>query len=161
VPPKTSAGLLPYRWADDGSLLVFLVHPGGPLWQRKDAHAWSIAKGEYGPGEDPAQTADREFEEEIGVPAPGGPRLDLGTVRQSSGKVVQAWAVRADELTVPTVVSNEFEMEWPPKSGTMQSFPEVDRAEWMSIPDATTRLVAAQVTFLDRLARELAAKPAQ
>jgi predicted NUDIX family NTP pyrophosphohydrolase len=157
VPSKTSAGLLPYRWADDGSLQVFLVHPGGPIWKNKDAHAWSIAKGEYGPGEDPAETADREFEEEIGVQPPPGPRLDLGTVRQTSGKVVRAWAVRAETLSVAAVVSNEFEMEWPPKSGTMQSFPEVDRAEWMSIADATARLVTAQVAFLDRLARELAA----
>jgi predicted NUDIX family NTP pyrophosphohydrolase len=155
VPPKTSAGLLPYRVASDGSLSVFLVHPGGPFWKNKDEHAWSIAKGEYGPDEDPAETADREFEEELGVPAPGGPRLDLGTVRQSSGKQVQAWAVRAEELSVPTVVSNTFEMEWPPRSGTMATFPEVDRAEWMSIPEAERRLVAAQVAFLDRLALAL------
>jgi predicted NUDIX family NTP pyrophosphohydrolase len=156
VPPKTSAGLLPYQVASDGSLTVFLVHPGGPFWKNKDEHAWSIAKGEYGPEDDPAQTADREFVEEIGVPAPEGPRLDLGTVRQSNGKQVRAWAVRAEELSVPTVVSNTFEMEWPPKSGSMQSFPEVDRAEWMPIPEAERRLVIAQVAFLDRLALALA-----
>jgi predicted NUDIX family NTP pyrophosphohydrolase len=156
VPAKTSAGLLPYRVADDGALTVFLVHPGGPFWKNKDAHVWSIAKGEYEPGEDPASTAEREFEEEIGLPAPGGPRLDLGTVRQSSGKLVRAWAVRAEELSVTTVVSNEFVMEWPPKSGTMQSFPEVDRAEWMSLTVAEPRLVVAQVAFLQRLVSALA-----
>jgi predicted NUDIX family NTP pyrophosphohydrolase len=156
VPAKTSAGLLPYRVADDGTLTVFLVHPGGPFWKNKDAHVWSIAKGEYEPGDDPALTAEREFEEEVGVPAPGGARLDLGTVRQSSGKLVRAWAVRAEDLSVTTVVSNEFEMEWPPKSGTMQSFPEVDRAEWMTIAEAEPRLVAAQVAFLDRLVSALA-----
>jgi predicted NUDIX family NTP pyrophosphohydrolase len=156
VPPKTSAGLLPYRVADDGTVTVFLVHPGGPFWKNKDAHVWSIAKGEYEPGDDPALTAEREFEEEVGVPAPGGARLDLGTVRQSGGKLVRAWAVRAEDLSVTTVVSNEFEMEWPPKSGTMQSFPEVDRAEWMTIAEAEPRLVAAQVAFLDRLISALA-----
>jgi predicted NUDIX family NTP pyrophosphohydrolase len=156
MPPKTSAGLLPYRNVHHGHLEVFLVHPGGPIWRSKDAHAWSIPKGEYELDDDPELTANREFEEEIGVPAPIGIRLDLGTVRQSSGKLVRAWAVQAEELSVTTVVSNEFEMEWPPKSGTMQSFPEVDRAEWMTIPEAEQRLVAAQVAFLDRLIGALA-----
>ena len=131
--PKLSAGLLPYRFAEDGSLAVLLVHPGGPFWKNKDAHAWSIPKGEYQDGEDPEQAADREFAEELGLPVPDGPRIDLGTIRQASGKYVRAWAVQAGHLVTDAVVSNRFEMEWPPKSGTMREFPEVDRAEWMTI----------------------------
>ena len=126
--PKLSAGLLPYKFAEDGSLAVLLVHPGGPFWKNKDAHAWSIPKGEYQEGEDPEQAADREFAEELGLPVPDGPRIDLGTIRQASGKYVRAWAVHAEHLVTDAVVSNRFEMEWPPKSGTMREFPEVDRA---------------------------------
>ncbi len=149
--PKLSAGILPYRLAEDGSLSVLLVHPGGPFWKNKDEHAWSIPKGEYGADEDPAQAAAREFTEELGLPVPEGPWLDLGTIRQSGGKHVRAWAVHADELPIEEMVSNRFEMEWPPRSGTMQDFPEVDRAEWMSLPEASVRLVAGQVEFLVRL----------
>ena len=117
--PKLSAGLLPYKFAEDGSLAVLLVHPGGPFWKNKDAHAWSIPKGEYQEGEDPEQAAEREFAEELGLPVPDGPRIDLGTIRQASGKYVRAWAVRTEHLVTDAVVSNCFEMEWPPKSGTM------------------------------------------
>jgi predicted NUDIX family NTP pyrophosphohydrolase len=152
---KLSAGLLPYRFADDGSLIVLLVHPGGPFWKNKDAHAWSIPKGEYQDGEDPEKAAEREFGEELGLPVPGGPRIDLGTIRQASGKYVRAWAVRAEHLATEAVVSNRFEMEWPPKSGTMREFPEVDRAQWMTVVEAGTRLVAAQVELLGRLAAAL------
>jgi predicted NUDIX family NTP pyrophosphohydrolase len=149
--PKLSAGVLAYQIGEDGSILVLLVHPGGPFWKKKDAHAWSIPKGEHEPEEDPEAAAVREFAEELGFPLPDGVRHDLGTVRQSGGKEVQAWAVRTGHLPVERVVSNCFEMEWPPKSGRRQEFPEVDRAEWMTIPEATVRVVSAQAEFLDRL----------
>jgi predicted NUDIX family NTP pyrophosphohydrolase len=123
---------------------------------RKDEHAWSLPKGEYSEGADALQEAEREFAEELGLPAPGGERLDLGRVRQSGGKVVQAWGIRVDDLDVAEIQSNLFEMEWPPKSGQMKSFPEVDRAEWMSIAAARRRMVAAQVEFLDRLVERTA-----
>jgi predicted NUDIX family NTP pyrophosphohydrolase len=155
---KLSAGLLPYRVADDGSLTVLLVHPGGPFWRNKEEHAWSIPKGEYPAEEDPREAAAREFTEELGFPVPEGPWIDLGTIRQSGGKYVRAWAVQADDLTLEGMVSNRFEMEWPPKSGTMKDFPEVDRAQWMTIPEATTRLVASQVEFLARLSASLEAR---
>ncbi len=125
--------------------------PGGPFWKNKDAHAWSIPKGEYAPDEDPEEAAAREFNEELGLPVPDGPWIDLGTVRQSAGKLVRAWAVEAGDLQLEDMVSNLFEMEWPPKSGTMQEFPEVDRAEWMTVAQATTRLVTGQVELLERL----------
>jgi predicted NUDIX family NTP pyrophosphohydrolase len=149
--PKLSAGILAFRIDDDGTLVVLLVHPGGPFWKNKDEHAWSIPKGEYEPGEDPELAAVREFGEELGFPLPEGARFDLGTIRQSGGKQVRAWAVRTDNLAVEAVVSNRFEMEWPPKSGISRDFPEVDRAEWMTIPEATVRLVSAQVGLLTRL----------
>jgi predicted NUDIX family NTP pyrophosphohydrolase len=153
---KTSAGILPYRRDPGGAIEVVLVHPGGPFWQDKDEHAWSVAKGEYGAGEEPLDAAEREFAEELGFPAPPGPRLDLGEVRQSSGKVVRVWAVRADDLSLGAVASNEFELEWPPRSGTMRSFPEVDRAEWMDLAVARLRVVRAQEAFLDRLVEQVA-----
>ena len=149
--PKVSAGFLLYKVASDGALAVLLVHPGGPFWQKKDAHAWSIPKGEYEDGEDPERTAEREFREELGLPVPPGPRIDLGTVRQASGKYVRAWAIRADDFAPDAFVSNRFEMEWPPKSGHKQEFPEVDKAQWMTAAEAGLRLVAAQVELLDRL----------
>jgi predicted NUDIX family NTP pyrophosphohydrolase len=148
---KLSAGLLPYKIASDGTITVLLVHPGGPFWRNKDEHAWSIPKGEYGAEEDPERAAEREFGEELGLPVPTGPRIDLGSVRQGSGKQVRAWAVRAEEFSADTIVSNNFEMEWPPKSGSYTEFPEVDRAEWMSVGEANVRIVAAQAEFLLRL----------
>jgi predicted NUDIX family NTP pyrophosphohydrolase len=153
--PKLSAGLLAYRVTGDGLFSVLLVHPGGPFWKNKDEHAWSIPKGEYGPDEDPAETAAREFAEELGLPVPEGPWLDLGSIRQSGGKHVRAWAVRSEGLSIEGMVSNRFEMEWPPKSGKVQEFPEVDRAEWMTLPQASVRLVAGQVEFLERLRRQV------
>ncbi len=145
-----SAGLLPYR-IDGGQVLIFVAHLGGPFWARKDARAWSIAKGEFDPGvEDPRACAAREFAEEIGVPAPPEPWLDLGDVRQRGGKVVTAYAVAAP-ASLAWVRSNLVELEWPPRSGRRASFPEVDRAEWMGLEAARTRLVAAQVTLVDRL----------
>ncbi len=149
--PKFSAGLLPYRFAGDDGLELFVVHPGGPFWANKDLHAWSIAKGEHDETDDPAAAAEREVAEELGVPAPPGFRTDLGQITQAGGKRVRVWAVEAPAFEVAEVVSNEFEMEWPPKSGRRQSFPEVDRAEWMPVVTARLKLVKGQVSFIDRL----------
>jgi predicted NUDIX family NTP pyrophosphohydrolase len=146
---RRSAGLLLYRRVD-GDLEVLLVHPGGPFWARKDEHAWSVPKGEYEDGQDPRRVAAREFAEELGHPAPDGPWLELGEVRQSGGKRVVAWAVEGD-LDPDTVVSNTFELEWPPRSGRVRSFPEVDRATWVDLAAARTKLHAGQVPLLDRL----------
>jgi predicted NUDIX family NTP pyrophosphohydrolase len=117
--------------------------------------AWSVAKGEYGEDEEPASAAEREFAEELGVAAPPGPRIDLGQVVQSGGKQVRAWAVEAPDFAVDRVVSNTFEMEWPPRSGERRSFPEVDRADWVSATTARLKLVGAQVAFVDRLLAHL------
>ena len=152
--PAPSAGLLPYRFRDGGMVELMLVHPGGPIWARKDDGAWSVAKGEYVSGEDPEEAADREFAEEIGQAAPAGPRIDLGEIRQPSGKRVRVWAVEGD-LDVDTIVSNEFELEWPPRSGEMRRFPEVDRAAWMSVATARVKLLKGQVGFVDRLMARL------
>jgi predicted NUDIX family NTP pyrophosphohydrolase len=148
--PKRSAGLLLYRATPDGVLEVLAVHPGGPLWQNKDEGVWSIPKGEVEGDDDPAATADREFAEELGVPAPAGARIDLGEITQRSGKRVRAWAVAGD-LDVTTVESNSFEMEWPRRSGRIGSFPEIDRAAWFDVPTARAKLNEAQGAFLDRL----------
>jgi predicted NUDIX family NTP pyrophosphohydrolase len=149
--PTRSAGILPYRVQADRGIEVLLVHPGGPYWSGKDQQAWSVAKGEYAEDEPAEHAAEREFAEELGMPAPPGPRVDLGEIRQRSGKQVRVWAVEVDDLPVSDLVSNTFEMEWPPRSGRLQSFPEVDRAEWMSLEAARDRLVRGQVEFLDRL----------
>jgi predicted NUDIX family NTP pyrophosphohydrolase len=141
--------------ASDGAPEVLLVHPGGPLWARKDAGAWSIPKGEYDVGEEPLSAARREFEEELGAPPPPGEPLALGEIRQRSGKRVQAWALAGD-LDASTVTSNTFELEWPPRSGRMREFPEVDRAEWFPLALARERINPAQVELLDRLAAALA-----
>ena len=148
-----SAGLLLYRMAG-GALEVLLVHPGGPFWAKKDLGAWSIPKGEYGDGEDPRACALREFEEELGSPAPGEALLELGEVTQRNRKVVTAWALEGD-LDAGAIHSNTFELEWPPRSGRMQAFPEVDRAAWFSLADARSRINPAQAAFLDRLAERL------
>jgi predicted NUDIX family NTP pyrophosphohydrolase len=144
--PKRSAGIL-LRRGDE----VLLVHPGGPFWANKDAGAWSIPKGEYEEGDDPRACALREFEEELGSALPAGTELvELGTVRQKSGKVITAFAAEGD-LDPETVTSNTFEMEWPPRSGSMQAFPEVDRAAWFSIAEAREKLNPAQAELLVRL----------
>ena len=148
--PKLSAGLLLYRTAAEGEVQVLLVHPGGPIWARRDGGAWSIPKGEYAEGEDPLGRAEVEFEEELGSRAPGGERVDLGEVRQAGGKRVRAWAAAGD-LDADATTSNTFDMEWPRGSGVMQSFPEVDRAGWFSVEEARTKLIAGQVPLLDRL----------
>jgi predicted NUDIX family NTP pyrophosphohydrolase len=150
-----SAGLLLYR-SRDGALEVLLGHMGGPYWQRKDSAAWSIPKGEYEPDEDPLRAARREFAEELGVAAPDGVDYELlGEVVQRGGKVVTAWAVQAD-VDVTEIVSNTFEMEWPPGSGRRQSFPEIDRAEWFAMPVARLKIVQGQLPFLDRLTQRFA-----
>ncbi|GAB3690141.1 NUDIX domain-containing protein [Angustibacter aerolatus] len=130
---------------------VLLAHMGGPFWARKDAGAWTIPKGEPEPGESLLDCARREFTEELGLPVPDGELRPLGSVRQSGGKVVTAWALAAD-LDVTAVVPGTFELEWPPRSGRRQSFPEVDRAEWFGLAEAATRVVAGQRGLLDRLA---------
>jgi predicted NUDIX family NTP pyrophosphohydrolase len=145
-----SAGLLPYR-RRDGSLEVLIAHMGGPFWSRRDEGAWSIVKGELDGAEDALAAARREFEEETGTPAPDGPVLELGEVRQSGGKRVRAWAIEAD-LDASALRSNSFSMEWPPRSGTMQEFPEVDRFEWCPPPVASRRVVKAQAALIERLA---------
>ena len=146
----SSAGILLYR-RRDGDLEVLLVHPGGPYWAKKDLGAWSIPKGEHGEGEDARACALREFEEETGRPTGPGELEDLGTVRQKAGKIVQAWALEGD-LDAAAVRSNTFSMEWPPRSGRTQEFPEVDRAEWFGLEAARERINPAQSAFLDRLA---------
>ena len=147
---RRSAGLLLFRERGN-ELQVLLVHPGGPLWAKKDDAAWSIPKGEVCDGEDPLGAARREFHEETGFIA-GNPAIPLGTVRMPSGKLVEAWAVRGD-ADPELLQSNEFEMEWPPKSGRRRSFPEVDRAAWFSIAEAKVKILASQVPFLDELLR--------
>jgi predicted NUDIX family NTP pyrophosphohydrolase len=151
--PKLSAGILLYRRGARG-VEVLLVHPGGPLWARKDAGAWSIPKGEYTEGEDPAARAEQEFVEELGRNAPEGARIDLGEVRQSGGKRVRAWAVLGD-FDADAAVSNVFEMRWPPGSDAVQVFPEVDRAAWFTLAGARRKLLGGQVPLLDRLGEAL------
>ncbi len=148
---RTSAGLLLFRHTDDG-LEVLLGHMGGPFFARRDAGAWTVPKGEYVPDEESAwDAARREFQEELGLPPPAGEAVALGEVKQTNGKVVTAWAIEAD-LDPATVVPGTFRMEWPPKSGQEQDFPELDRVEWFALDRARTVIVKAQTTFLDRLA---------
>jgi predicted NUDIX family NTP pyrophosphohydrolase len=144
-----SAGLLLYRQRD-GKLEVLLVHPGGPFWEKRDEGAWSIPKGEIAENEAASDVARREFQEELGVPPPDGEGIALGSIRQQGGKVVEAWAMPGD-LDVTRATSNTFVIEWPPHSGKMQSFPEVDRAQWFDLDAAHRKLVPAQGAFLDRL----------
>ena len=150
--PQHSAGLLAYKIAA-GKILVLLVHPGGPFWRNKDLGAWTIPKGEIGSGEDPLAAARREFREETGQEA-AGEAVALTPVRQAGGKVVAAWAVAAD-IAADAIVSNRFEMEWPPRSGRRQSFPEVDRAAWFHLPEARRRINKGQAALLDELEQRL------
>ncbi|WP_307033797.1 NUDIX domain-containing protein [Streptomyces canus] len=148
---RTSAGLLLFRHTD-GGLEVLLGHMGGPFFARRDAGAWTVPKGEYVPDEESAwDAARREFQEELGLPPPDGEAVALGEVKQTNGKVVTAWAIEAD-LDPVTVVPGTFRMEWPPKSGRQQEFPELDRVAWFALDRARTVIVTAQTTFLDRLA---------
>lgn len=149
---KTSAGLLLFREGAAG-LEVPLVHPGGPYWARRDDGAWSIPKGEIDEGEDPLQAARREFAEETGA-APEGETIELTPRRQPGGKTVRAWAVRAD-LDPAAIRSNLFSMEWPPRSGRRQEFPEIDRAAWFDLDAARRRIVNGQAGFLEELRRKV------
>lgn len=147
---KRSAGLLLHRRNADGVIEVLLVHPGGPFWAGKDDHAWSIPKGEYDESEDAESVALREFEEELGSPPPDGSRLFLGEFGRPSRKRISAWALEAD-FDATRVASNTFELEWPPRSGQIQEFPEVDRAAWWTIETARTKLHKGQAPILDAL----------
>jgi predicted NUDIX family NTP pyrophosphohydrolase len=147
---RTSAGILLYRRVA-GRLEVLLAHPGGPLFASRDAGYWSIPKGEpETTGEPLLAVARREFEEETAHPVPDGPTIDLGSIVQKGGKVVHAWAVEGD-LDPAQAVSNRFEMEWPPRSGTRASFPEIDRVAWFGRADARDRVKETQIPLLDRL----------
>jgi predicted NUDIX family NTP pyrophosphohydrolase len=154
--PKRSAALLLYRLSKDSVLEVLVGHMGGPFWTRKDARAWSIPKGEYEDGEDPLSAARREFEEEMGSPPPEGDLLDLGNSKQPSGKIILTYAIRGD-FDLSGFRSNTFVMEWPKGSGHNKEFPEVDRAEWMTLRRASEMLVKGQVPILDSLREHLAA----
>ena len=134
----------------DGSVEVLLAHPGGPFWAKKDFGAWSIPKGEFDSDEDPLEAAKREFEEESGI-AGSGNFVALGEVKQAGGKVVTAWAVE-DDCDASLLKSNTFSMEWPPRSGRMEEFPEVDRWGWFALEEARERILVGQRAFLDRLA---------
>lgn len=151
---STSAGILLYRSAAD-AVEVLLVHPGGPLWAKKDEGAWSIPKGEVEDGEDPLACALRELGEELGASFSLVPEelIDLGSVRQKGGKVVHCWAARG-EFDPVSLRSNTFTMEWPSRSGVEREFPEVDRAEWFGVEQAREKINPAQAEFLDRLAAD-------
>ena len=151
---RTSAGVLLWRRGPDGAVEVLLGHMGGPFWARKDDGAWSIPKGEYDRGEEPPAVARREFEEELGSPVPAADLVPLGDVR-GSGKVLTMWAAEGD-LDATACRSNTFELEWPPRSGRVQEFPEVDRAAWFAVDAARSKLVKGQLPFLDRLLAHLA-----
>jgi len=148
--PEESDGILMYR-QQNGILQVFLVHPGGPFWRKKDLGAWSIPKGEPGPEEDPLSAARREFQEETGFRVSGN-FIPLSPVRQPGGKVVQAWALESD-CDPEAIRSNTFKMEWPPRSGKQQEYPEVDRAEWFGIEEAKSKINQGQIALLEELER--------
>ena len=147
---KRSAGIVLYRRSAEG-VEVLLGHMGGPFWTRKDAGAWSIPKGEIEPDEEPLAAARREFQEELGLPVPAGDLVELGEVKQSSGKVVTAWALAGD-LDPAKVVPGTFELEWPRGSGKFKEFPEIDRAQWFDLAGAAEKIVAGQRPLLARVA---------
>lgn len=149
---KTSAGILLYRLSDDG-LEVFLVHPGGPFWAKKDDGAWSVPKGLFEDNENPLEAAKREFREETGFDI-SGDFMALTPLKQPSGKVVHAWTVEGN-IDAASIKSNMFSMEWPPRSGNQQEFPEVDRGGWFTIAQAQEKLLPGQRGFLDELQRKL------
>jgi len=149
---KRSAGILPYKLTD-GTVHVLLVHPGGPFWAKKDNGSWSIPKGEYLDDEEPIVAAKREFQEELGLPVPEGDLIELGMVKVP-GKEIYSWCIKAD-ISPDIVTSNLFEMEWPPRSGKKQTFPEVDRAAWFPIDKASQKIVKGQVSILERLAEKI------
>jgi predicted NUDIX family NTP pyrophosphohydrolase len=150
---KQSAGILLFRF-NKKEVEVFLVHPGGPFWAKKDIGAWSIPKGEYVENEDPLTVAKREFEEETGVVFPGNIHWELSPVKLKSGKIIHAWAAEGN-IDHTKIRSNTFEMEWPPKSGKMQFIPEVDKGEWFSPEVAKEKINPAQAAFIDELMEHL------
>jgi predicted NUDIX family NTP pyrophosphohydrolase len=150
--PKHSAGLIMYRW-QKGQLEVFLVHPGGPFWTKKDKGAWSIPKGESVEGEESLEVAKREFFEETGFVAPG-PFVEIGTIKQSGGKIVTAWAFEGD-CDPADLISNVFQIEWPPRSGQVVEFPEVDRGGWFAIAAAREYILKSQEPLLNMLCAAL------
>ena len=150
--PRRSAGILLYRFRKNKPE-VFLVHPGGPFWAKKDLGAWSIPKGEYNDDENPLDAARREFSEETGITV-NGYFMELGEVKQPSGKLIIAWALAIDLLSVE-IKSNTFKLKWPPKSGKIQDFPEVDRAEWFSMEDAYQKILKGQIPFLKKLEQRI------
>jgi predicted NUDIX family NTP pyrophosphohydrolase len=156
VSTKRSAGVLLFRSGSAGGPEFLLVHPGGPYWAKRDLGAWSIPKGQIEDGEDPRDCALREIEEELGTLPPLVPEemITLGSVRQRAGKVVEAWAGESD-FDPAELASNTFALEWPPRSGREQEFPEVDRAEWFELDEARRRILPAQAEFLDRLLEHL------
>ena len=145
-----------YRTTANGGVEVLIAHPGGPFWAGKDEGAWSVPKGEYDAGDDPLTAAYREFREETGFDAPTGPTISLGELKQPGGKRVRVWALEGD-LDVAHATSNTFDLEWPPRSGNVRAFPEVDRVEWAGVSEARAKLLKGQVPFLDRLMDALAA----
>jgi predicted NUDIX family NTP pyrophosphohydrolase len=151
--PKKSAGILLYRPNAHSGAEVLLVHPGGPFWRNKDEGAWTIPKGEFH-DEDPLAAAKREFKEETGSAPPDGQYIPLTPIKQKNGKIVHAWAVEGD-FDPARLSSNEFETEWPPKSGRMQPFPEVDRAEWFAPDVAKRKILSGQGALIDELVRKL------
>jgi predicted NUDIX family NTP pyrophosphohydrolase len=154
---KQSAGILVHRFVA-GDLQVLLVHPGGPFWARKDDGAWFIPKGEIEPGEEPLATALREFQEELGMAPPAGAPLELGTVKNKSGKLIYGWGL-AGALDLSAFKSNTFSLEWPPKSGNSREFPEVDRAQYFGVEAALVKMHPAELPFVLRLLEKLKATP--
>jgi predicted NUDIX family NTP pyrophosphohydrolase len=153
--PKKSAGILLYRF-DNSLLQVLLVHPGGPFWAKKDLGAWSIPKGEFEADEPPLDAAKREVEEETGINVQGK-FIELAPVKQKNGKIIYAWAVQGN-FNAAKIKSNEFELEWPPKSGKKQAFPEVDKAAWFAVNEAMEKIVKAQVPLIYDLENSLQRK---
>jgi predicted NUDIX family NTP pyrophosphohydrolase len=151
APAKQSAGILVYRLAPP-ALEVLLVHPGGPFWAKKDDGAWFIPKGQLEAGEEPLAAALREFREEVGIEPPAGEPLDLGTVKNKGGKLIHAWALPGD-LDLSAFKSNTFSLEWPPRSGKQCEFPEVDRARYFGIEEATLKMHEAELPLVERLLR--------
>ena len=154
MPPRRSAGVLLYRRTPPSGVEVLIGHMGGPFWAARDEHGWSIPKGEHEPDDDPFAAALREFEEEIGCPVPAEAFTSLGELRGS--KLLAVWAAEGD-LDAAAARSNTFELEWPPRSGRIQEFPEIDRAGWFTLDQARDKLVKGQLAFLDRLAAHLGA----
>jgi predicted NUDIX family NTP pyrophosphohydrolase len=150
---KQSAGILLYR-KRGAAVEVLVGHAGGPFWGKKDAGAWSIPKGEFEADEEPKAAARREFEEELGIPAPEGELLDLGSIKRKDGKTIYVWALEGD-ADPEKLTSNTFDLEWPPKSGQIQQFPEFDKAAWLPIHKAGPKLHKGQSEFIDRLAEKL------